>query len=93
MIATGAVWAWERRQPDTDLKGIFTVFAIAVGLPVSIRVGHVLDRAINRPVYQSLRREPLVEINPVVGPGIGIGVRVHIVTACLINVIRDPAFR
>lgn len=53
------VFQWERRQPDSTLKGVATSLAFVVGLPVSMRVGHVLDRAINKPIYQRIRKRAL----------------------------------
>jgi hypothetical protein len=41
------VYQWERRQPDSNLKGLLTFTAVLLGLPSSLRIGHVLDRAIN----------------------------------------------
>lgn len=53
------VFQWERGRPDSTLKGMATSLAFVVGLPVSIRVGHVLDRAINKPIYQRVRKSAL----------------------------------
>jgi len=50
------VFQWERRQPDATLKGVATSLAVAVGVPVSMRIGHVLDRAINKPIYRRVKR-------------------------------------
>ena len=46
------VFQWERGQPDGTLKGAATSLAFVVGVPVSMRIGHVLDRAINKPIYR-----------------------------------------
>jgi hypothetical protein len=80
--ATGAgiasvVYLWERDQPDASLKGIWTALAVLCGIPTAIRIGHVLDRAINAPVYQ--RRETGAEISllPLARPGAGIVVHVR----------------
>lgn len=50
------VFQWERGRPDSTLKGMATSLAFVVGLPVSMRIGHVLDRAINKPIYQRFRK-------------------------------------
>jgi hypothetical protein len=53
------VFQWERGRPDSTLKGMATSLAFVVGLPVSMRIGHVLDRAINKPIYQRVRKRAL----------------------------------
>ena len=50
-VATG-VFLWERGQPDSSLKGLLTTLAVVVGIPISARMGHVIDRANNAPVFQ-----------------------------------------
>ena len=50
------VFQWERGRPDSTLKGVATSLAFVVGVPVSMRIGHVLDRAINKPIYQRIRK-------------------------------------
>jgi hypothetical protein len=60
----GGVYLWERRQPDSSLKGLATFLALVVGLPVSLRVGHVLDRAINEPIYMRQPRRLQLTASP-----------------------------
>lgn len=67
------VYAWERRQPDSNLKGLATFLAAFWGVPVSLRVGHVLDRAMNEPVYERQSQGPRVSLVPVLdGASIGV---------------------
>jgi hypothetical protein len=53
------VFQWERGRPDSTLKGVATSLAFVVGLPVSMRIGHVLDRAINKPIYRRVQKRTL----------------------------------
>jgi hypothetical protein len=53
------VFQWERGRPDSTLKGMATSLAFVVGLPVSMRIGHVLDRAINKPIYRRAQKRAL----------------------------------
>lgn len=48
----GAVYLFERRAPDGDMKGLLTFLAVVWGIPVSMRIGHVIDRSVNQPVYR-----------------------------------------
>jgi hypothetical protein len=75
--AAASVYLIERQQPASNLKGIWTFMAIVVGIPVSLRVGHVLDRAINEPVYQRRPRAQTVTVAPQVAPH-AVGVAVHV---------------
>ena len=71
------VYQWERRQPDSNLKGLLTLTAVLLGLPTSLRIGHVLDRAINEPIYEREPTRPHVTVAPLLGGG-AIGVSAHI---------------
>ena len=72
-----SVYLIERQQPASNLKGIWTFMAIVVGIPVSLRVGHVLDRAINEPIYQRRPRGRNVTVAPDIAPH-AVGVAVHV---------------
>jgi hypothetical protein len=73
-----SVYLVERRQPASSMKGIWTFMATVIGIPVSLRVGHVLDRAINEPVYQRRPRGQSVNVAPHVGPhAVDVAVQVH----------------
>ena len=48
-----ATYLWERQQPANDLKGFATSLALVIGVPVSLRMGHLIDRAINDPIYRA----------------------------------------
>jgi hypothetical protein len=74
----GGVYLWERGQPDASLKGLATALAVLVGLPVSLRIGPVLDRAINEPIYERQPRRLQVPVSPWVGRDVkGAVARVH----------------
>lgn len=76
-IAAG-VYLIERQQPASSMKGFWTFMATVVGIPVSLRVGHVLDRAINEPVYRPRPRSQSVIVAPQVTPhAVGVAVRVQ----------------
>jgi hypothetical protein len=64
------VYMWERRQPDASLKGLATFLALVVGFPVSLRVGHVLDRAINEPIYRRPAGTRRVTVSPSLAHGV-----------------------
>jgi hypothetical protein len=64
------VYLWERGQPESNLRGLGTFVALLWGFPVSLRVGHVLDRAINEPVYTQESAQPQVTIVPWLGKGL-----------------------
>jgi hypothetical protein len=49
----GATYLWERRQPSSNLKGLATTMALMWGVPVSLRMGHLIDRATNDPIYRA----------------------------------------
>jgi hypothetical protein len=67
----GAVYLAERSAPDSSLKGIYTFMAIVWGVPMSFRVGHVFDRAINRAIYlRPVPARPAVMLAPLVAPGV-----------------------
>src|SRR5687768_2265956 len=59
-----AVYGWDRNQPDSSLKGLATTLAVVVAVPTSLRIGHVLDRAINEPIYERHTRSRQVSISP-----------------------------
>jgi hypothetical protein len=61
------VYQWERRQPGSNLKGVATALAVLVGFPMSLRVGLVLDRAINEPIYERQPRKSQVTVSPLLG--------------------------
>jgi hypothetical protein len=63
------VYQWERRQPDGNLKGLLTSVAVLLGLPISLRMGHVLDRAINDSIYERDPTRPQVTVGPLLGRG------------------------
>ena len=46
-------YLWERQQPASNLKGLETSLALVLGVPVSLRMGHLIDRAINDPIYRA----------------------------------------
>lgn len=69
-IAAG-VLQWERGRPDSTLKGMATSLAFVVGLPVSMRIGHVLDRAINKPIFQRVQKNALRSDPAVIGVATG----------------------
>jgi hypothetical protein len=71
------VYQWERRQPDSDLKGLLTVAAVLLGFPTSLRIGHVLDRAINGSIYEREPRTPQVTVAPLLGRD-AVGVSAHV---------------
>jgi hypothetical protein len=48
-----ATYLWERQQPDSTLKGFETSLALVLGVPVSIRMGYLIDRATNDPIYRA----------------------------------------
>jgi hypothetical protein len=75
-LATG-VYLWERRQPAGSLKGLATTLAVVWGIPISFRVGHVVDRAINSPIYERPGSTARVTIAPWIGHG-AIGVMVYV---------------
>ena len=58
------VYLWERQLPDSSLKGVATALAILIGLPVGLRMGHVIDRAINKPIYLREPRRTRVTVAP-----------------------------
>ena len=58
------VYGWERNQPESTLKGLATALAVVVAVPTSLRIGHVLDRAINEPVYERSTRSRQVSVSP-----------------------------
>ncbi len=60
-----AVYLWERQQPSSNLKGLFTSVALMMGVPVSLRMGHLVDRAINDPIYR-----PRAGLQVSVAPGL-----------------------
>ena len=62
-----ATYLWERQQPDSSLKGLGTFLAIVVGIPMSTRMGHVIDRATNEPVYHRSTAAAAVTLAPAVG--------------------------
>lgn len=66
-LVAGA-YLWERQQPASNLKGLVTTLAIVWGVPVSLRMGHIIDRATNEPVYERQPRTRLVTVSPWVGP-------------------------
>jgi hypothetical protein len=63
-----AVYGWERNQPESTLKGLATALAVVVAVPTSLRIGHVLDRAINEPIYDRHTTSRRVSISPWFGP-------------------------
>lgn len=67
VAVSGAVYLWERQQPTSNLKGLLTTLSVVVGIPISMRMGHVIDRATNAPLYQ--RSSPLAQATlvPLVG--------------------------
>jgi hypothetical protein len=71
------VYQWERRQPDSNLKGLLTFTAVLLGFPTSLRIGHVLDRAINESIYEREPRRPQVTVAPLLGRG-AIGGSAHV---------------
>lgn len=72
-----AVYGWERGQPAGSLKGLATTLAVVVGVPTSLRIGHVLDRAINEPIYERPTRSRQVSIAPWFGQRVK-GVAAHV---------------
>ena len=62
-----ATYLWERNQPENSLKGLGTFLAVVVGIPISARIGHVIDRANNEPVYQRSTSAAAVTFAPAVG--------------------------
>lgn len=64
-----ATYLWERRQPPGSLKGLATSLALVLGVPVSVRMGHVIDRLINDPIYERTTRGPRASIVPQLGDG------------------------
>jgi hypothetical protein len=67
-IAAG-VYLLERQQPSSSLKGIWTFFAVVWGIPISMRVGHVLDRAINQHIFTRQPGNRQVSLVPWLGQG------------------------
>jgi hypothetical protein len=65
-LAAGT-YLWERRRPPSNLKGLATSVALVLGVPVSLRMGHVMDRAINDPIYERTSRTPRASIIPEFG--------------------------
>jgi hypothetical protein len=59
-----AAYLWERRQPPSNLKGLVTALALVWGVPVSLRMGHVIDRSINDPIYERSPRSPRARMVP-----------------------------
>ena len=52
--------------------------ATVIGIPVSLRVGHVVDRAINEPIYQRRPEGHSIAVTPHLGPrrvGVALEVR------------------
>lgn len=68
-VAAG-VYLVERRQAPSSLKGIGTFIALAWGIPISMRIGHVLDRAINQPIFTRQPRSRQVSLVPWLGRGV-----------------------
>jgi hypothetical protein len=71
LSVAAAAFVWERRQPPSNLKGLVTTVAVAWGLPLSLRMGHVIDRAINDPVYERITRGLRASIVPEFDQGSG----------------------
>ena len=72
------VYQWERRQPDSSLRGFATALAVLWGFPTSLRMGHVLDRAINEPIYERQPGRPQVTVSPWLGRDVkGVVAQVH----------------
>jgi hypothetical protein len=61
------VYQWERRQPESSQKGLWTALAVVLGFPTSLRIGHVLDRAINEPIYERPSRRARISVSPWLG--------------------------
>jgi hypothetical protein len=61
----------------SNLKGLLTLTVVLLGLPTSLRVGHVLDRAINECIYEREPRRRQVTVAPVLERG-AIGVSAHV---------------
>ncbi|HVG71521.1 MAG TPA: hypothetical protein VM819_11455 [Vicinamibacterales bacterium] len=72
-----AVYGWERNQPESSLKGLATALAVVVAVPTSLRIGHVLDRAMNESIYERHTRSRQVSISPWFGRTIK-GVAAHV---------------
>lgn len=75
-IAAG-VFLWERRQPSSNLKGVATGLALVWGLPVSARIGHLLDRATNEAIYEQRSGARPVTLTPMLGRDT-LGVSAHV---------------
>jgi len=66
-----------RLNPGIYLKGLLTFTAVLLGFPTSLRIGHVLDRAINESIYEREPRRPQVTVATLLGRG-AIGVSAHV---------------
>lgn len=67
VAVSGVVYLWERQQPAGSLKGLWTTMSVMVGIPISMRMGHVIDRATNAPIYQRSSRPSQTTLVPLVG--------------------------
>jgi hypothetical protein len=76
-VAAG-VYLIERQAASGNMQGIWTLMATVIGIPVSLRVGHVVDRAINEPIYQRRPEGHSIAVTPQLGPrrvGVALEVR------------------
>jgi hypothetical protein len=53
-------YLWERSQPPSSLRGFETSLALVLGVPISLRMGYVIDRAINQPIFRKPRSSRVV---------------------------------
>jgi len=57
----------ERRAPSGSMSGIYTFMATVIGIPASLGMGYVVDRAINKPIYQPPVERHSIAVAPQVG--------------------------